>query len=200
MPAPSTPTTARGPTRASSTRPLLSKASPRPRPWQSGAEAETVAEAEAKAKAGAKAGTRAEAGAPLMPDGTGGCSRFDCALCCLEAQPGRADDAWRTRTLTCVHRRCPPRAKPRMSSCWWRPSGSVRGRRFASTMSLVGGAAPTGATAARLRRRGGAKCYSRRCHPRAESRSSTVRHRRCVWCRLRNSRIAPLLRASKGGC
>ena len=44
-------------------------------------------------------------------------------------------------------------------------------------MNSAGGAAPTGATAARLRRRGGAECYSRRRRPRAESRSSTAGHR-----------------------
>ena len=37
-----------------------------------------------------------------MSDGTGGCSRFDCAQGGLEAQPGRADDAWRIRTLACA--------------------------------------------------------------------------------------------------
>ena len=69
----------------------------------------------------------------------------------------------------------------------------ARGRRSALTTSSAGGAAPTGAIAARLRRRSGAECYSRRRRPRAESRSSTARHHRRAWCHLRHLRIAPLL-------
>ena len=72
----------------------------------------------------------------------------------------------------------------------------ARGRRSALTTSSAGGAAPTGAIAARLRRRSGAECYSRRRRPRAESRSSTARPRRLAWRRLRNLRIAPLLQAA----